>query len=386
MEITGASGPPSSVAPRRKTRCAVKKIPLSKAGLRAAQQSLKSSTRKGTRKVRGASAPPATAVVGRASLSGAKRKAEGSSTEGGSSDAALLTSPRASLAKRQARRGEEKKKEEEEASNRVSPPLQDVEMQDPPRDEGAVHVVVEAREVPAIEVARTEEVLAIEAERTRAEPSEGDRTPPTKEEVEEDESLGNHLVECAKVTHELVEELAGRSNAVGRVAELEAKVAELEAQGRRLEAERPEACTKANVELQKLREVAKAREAATEEKLRLEQQARREADDQVAQGRATLDRLSRPLEALLGAFEPKGVATAESLSERLEASRGRLEAFVKGAARDAVHHTLGLVKSHLPEADLDSVGDGIPEDCSNADWEANHAAVLEIAERIVAEL
>ena len=36
-----------------------------------------------------------------------------------------------------------------------------------------------------------------------------------------------------------------------------------------------EACTKANEELQKLREVAEAREAATEEKLRLEQQAQR---------------------------------------------------------------------------------------------------------------
>ena len=35
-----------------------------------------------------------------------------------------------------------------------------------------------------------------------------------------------------------------------------------------------EACTKANEELQKLREVAGAREAATEEKFRLEQQAR----------------------------------------------------------------------------------------------------------------
>ena len=110
------------------------------------------------------------------------------------------------------------------------------------------------------------------------------------------------------------------------------------------------------------------------------------ADDQAAQGRVTLDRLSRPLEALLGAFELEGVAAAESLSERLEASRGRMEASVKGAARDAVHHTMGLVKSHLPKADLDSVGDGIPEDCSNADWEANHAAVLEIAECIVAEL
>ena len=104
------------------------------------------------------------------------------------------------------------------------------------------------------------------------------------------------------------------------------------------------------------------------------------------QGRATLDHLSRPLEALLGAFEPEGMAAAESLSERLEASRGQLEAVVKGAARDAVQHTLGLVKTHLPKADLDPVGDGVPEDCSDVDWEANHAAVLEIAERIMAEL
>ena len=111
-----------------------------------------------------------------------------------------------------------------------------------------------------------------------------------------------------------------------------------------------------------------------------------EANDQEAQGRATLDRLSRPLEALLGAFESEGVAAAESLSERLEASRGRLEAFIKGAARDVVQHTLGLVKSHLSNVDLYPVGDSIPEDCSVADWETNHAAVLEIAERIVAEL
>ena len=75
------------------------------------------------------------------SLSGAKRKAEGSSTEGGSSDAAMLTSPRVSPAKSRARHEEKK---EEEASNRVSPPLQDVEMPDPPRDEGAAQVVVEA--------------------------------------------------------------------------------------------------------------------------------------------------------------------------------------------------------------------------------------------------
>ena len=72
----------------------------------------------------------------------------------------MLTSPRVSPAKSRSCR-EEEKKEEEEASNRVSPPLQDVEMQDPPRDEGASHMVVWASEVPTAEVARTEEVPAI---------------------------------------------------------------------------------------------------------------------------------------------------------------------------------------------------------------------------------
>ena len=42
-------------------------------------------------------------------------------------------------------------------------------------------------------------------DRTRAEPSEGVRTPPAKVEAQEDESLISHLVECAKVTHEWVE-------------------------------------------------------------------------------------------------------------------------------------------------------------------------------------
>ena len=64
VEITRASGPPSSAAPRRKTHRAVKKIPLSKAGLAAVQQSLRSLTRSGMSKVREASAPPATAEVG----------------------------------------------------------------------------------------------------------------------------------------------------------------------------------------------------------------------------------------------------------------------------------------------------------------------------------
>ena len=78
-------------------------------------------------------------------------------------------------------------------------------MQDPPRDEVAKQVVVEAREVPTIEVARTEEVPTIEVGRTQAESSEGAQAPLVKLEAEEDESLGGHLVEAAKVTHEWVE-------------------------------------------------------------------------------------------------------------------------------------------------------------------------------------
>jgi hypothetical protein len=69
VEITKALGLPPSAAPRRKMHRAVKKISLSKAGLAAAQQSLRSSTRSGTSKVWGALAPPATAEVGSASAS-----------------------------------------------------------------------------------------------------------------------------------------------------------------------------------------------------------------------------------------------------------------------------------------------------------------------------
>jgi hypothetical protein len=89
-------------------------------------------------------------------------------------------------------------------------------MQDPPRDEGAVNVGVGALDVPAIEEVRTVEVPAIKevmtvevpaigAKRARADSTEGVRPPPAKEEAKEDESLGSHMVECAKLTHEWVE-------------------------------------------------------------------------------------------------------------------------------------------------------------------------------------
>ena len=78
-------------------------------------------------------------------------------------------------------------------------------MQDPPRDEGAVNIAVGALDVQAIEEVRTVEVPAIVAERARADTTEGVRPPLAKEVAEEDESLGSHMVECAKLTHEWVE-------------------------------------------------------------------------------------------------------------------------------------------------------------------------------------
>jgi len=99
-----------------------------------------------------------------------------------------------SPAKSRARCEEEKKKKEEEASNRAPPPLHDVEMQDPPHDEGVAQAVTEAREV-----------LAIEVVRTQAESSEQAGALSTKEEEEaNDESLGGHLIEATKVTDEWI--------------------------------------------------------------------------------------------------------------------------------------------------------------------------------------
>ena len=113
--------------------------------------------------------------------------------------------------KSRARREEEKKKEEEEASNRVSLPPRDMEMQDPPRDEGAVNVVVGALDVPAIEEVRTDEVPAIGVERVRADSTKEVRPPLAKEEAEEDEdekwdgTVSVKLVESAKIAQGLVE-------------------------------------------------------------------------------------------------------------------------------------------------------------------------------------
>ena len=66
-------------------------------------------------------------------------------------------------------------------------------------------------EVPALEVVRTAEVPAIEAEWTRAEATEGVRPPPAKEVAEEcgdeegDSTVSRKLVASAKLAQGMVE-------------------------------------------------------------------------------------------------------------------------------------------------------------------------------------
>ena len=76
---------------------------------------------------------------------------------------------------------------------------------------------------------------------------------------------------------------------------------------------------------------------------------------QLAVAVAGLGCLTGKVNAVLAAFEPEGTAVAEEL----EAARGRLGVFARGVAEDVSQYTLGLVKSHFPEADLEPVGDGI---------------------------
>ena len=70
----------------------------------------------------------------------------------------------------------------------------------------------------------------------------------------------------------------------------------------------------------------------------------------------------------------------------MEAARGRLEGFVRMVAEDAAQYTLGLVKSHFPEADLEPVGDGMAPETSDLAWADYLAVARPIAECMAADL
>ena len=101
---------------------------------------------------------------------------------------------------------------------------------------------------------------------------------------------------------------------------------------------------------------------------------------------AALGQLTGKVSAVLAAFEPEGTTAAEELDAQLEVARGRLGVFVRGVAEDVSQYTLGLVKSHFPEAHLEPVGDGMAPETSDLAWADYLADARPIAERVVANL
>ena len=89
------------------------------------------------------------------------------------------------------------------------------------------------------------------------------------------------------------------------------------------------------------------------------------AKAQLVEALAALGLFTGTVDAIQAAFEPDGVAAAKDLAARLEAVRGRLEGYVRRVAEDVAQYTLGLVKSHFPDADLEPVGDGVAPDTSD---------------------
>ena len=101
---------------------------------------------------------------------------------------------------------------------------------------------------------------------------------------------------------------------------------------------------------------------------------------------AALGQLTGKVSAVLATFELEGTAAAEELEARLEAARGRIGVFSRGVAEDASQYTLGLMKSHFPEADLESMGDGMAPETSDLAWADYLADARPIVECVAADL
>ena len=110
------------------------------------------------------------------------------------------------------------------------------------------------------------------------------------------------------------------------------------------------------------------------------------AKAQLAEAVVALGWLTGKVDTVLAAFEPEGTAAAEELEARLEAACGRLEVFAWKVAKDAAQYTLGLVKSHYLEVDLEPVGDGMAPDTSDLAWSDYHTDAQLIVERVAADL
>ena len=110
------------------------------------------------------------------------------------------------------------------------------------------------------------------------------------------------------------------------------------------------------------------------------------AETQLAEVVAALGPLIGKVNAVLAAFEPEGTAAAEELEVWLETARGHLGVISRVVAEDTAQYTLGLVKSHFPEADLEPVGDGMAPETSDLAWADYLVNARPIAERVAADL
>ena len=110
------------------------------------------------------------------------------------------------------------------------------------------------------------------------------------------------------------------------------------------------------------------------------------AEARLAAAVAALGLLTGKVSAVLAAFEPEGTAVVEELEALLEAAHGRLGVFAREVAEDAAQYTLGLVKSHFLEADLEPVGDGMVPETSDLAWADYLADARPFVERVAADL
>ena len=99
-----------------------------------------------------------------------------------------------------------------------------------------------------------------------------------------------------------------------------------------------------------------------------------------------MQRFTSQVDGILTAFEPDSADLTENLGARLEAARGRLEGFIRRVAEDTIQYSLGLMKSHFSDADLEPVGDGIAPDTSDLAWSDYLTSARPIAERMAVNL
>ena len=111
-----------------------------------------------------------------------------------------------------------------------------------------------------------------------------------------------------------------------------------------------------------------------------------DAEAQVEQARETIKRFGQKVSAVLATFEDEGISGRETVEARVDAARQRLETFTRRVGADTAQYTLGLVKSHYPEVDLEPVGDGMPRNTSDEAWAACLEAVEAIAARVADDL